>query len=246
MEASYNNGKHAYFYEDSAVEGTLNAKGRQSSAHSPTEKHENRGHILVVDDERCIRDTLVMLFRSMGFDVKAAESGGEALLFFIRGSYDMVFTDLQMPGMDGWTLASHVKSVSPNTPVILLTAEEETIIRKKLGKSSVDQVLFKPFDIADMQETIRMFEKESKERAQREGPFMRTETRDRRRNTVDRRSGSDRRRAYKLGYITREGGVERRGTRDRRDCLDRRWDWMMSAEDHCSSVYVGDSRASHG
>ena len=60
-----------------------------------------------------------------------------------------------MPGMDGWTLARHIKKRSPATPVVLITgSEKETVLRKAKG-NSIDSVLFKPFTLEDLQQTLQ-------------------------------------------------------------------------------------------
>ena len=142
-----------------AAARTQNAQAYDSSEGTHPEDG-TRGRVLVVDDAKCIRETLVMLFHSMGFRAKAARSGHEGLLMFSQSSYDMVFTDLQMPGMDGWALARHIKNLSPKTPVVLVTGEDEEVVNKRLGASCVDLALFKPFDLPEMKKVILGFEAE--------------------------------------------------------------------------------------
>ena len=81
----------------------------------------------------------------MGYEVVAAGSGHEGLNLFLRNSIELVLTDLDMPGIDGWTLALHIKDKSPSTPVVLITGSESDAIMEKLEGSCVDSVLFKPF-----------------------------------------------------------------------------------------------------
>ena len=66
-----------------------------------------------------------------------------------------MLTDLNMPGMDGWTLASHIKRKSPNTPVVLITGSEKGAVVEKLKRSCVDPVIFKPFILEDFQKTVQ-------------------------------------------------------------------------------------------
>ena len=73
--------------------------------------------ILVVDDNRDIRNALSHMLRFMGFEVALAGNGIEALAAFVESSFDLVVTDLQMPAMDGSKLAQLVKERSPRTPV---------------------------------------------------------------------------------------------------------------------------------
>lgn len=111
--------------------------------------------ILIVDDEKNIRDILVKTLSFMGYEVAAASGGVEGLNLFLKGSFDLVLTDLEMPGLDGWTLALRVKGKSPNTPVVLITGSEKEAVMEKLKESSVDSVVFKPFVLEDIQETVQ-------------------------------------------------------------------------------------------
>ncbi|UCG66380.1 MAG: response regulator [Deltaproteobacteria bacterium] len=110
--------------------------------------------ILIVDDEKAIRDILSNTLVCWGYQVAVASSGIEALNLFLRRSFDLVLTDLNMPGIDGWTLAIHVKDKSPNTPVGLMTAQDKEGVMKKLEGSCVDFALFKPFTLEDIEETV--------------------------------------------------------------------------------------------
>ena len=112
--------------------------------------------ILVVDDEKNIRDILSKALSYMGFEVSVASSGNEGLNLFLRNSFDLVLTDLQMPGLDGWTLALHIKDKSPNTQVVLITGSEKKAVMDKLEGSCVDSVMFKPFTLEEIQETVKI------------------------------------------------------------------------------------------
>ncbi len=114
-----------------------------------------RASILVVDDNQGIRTFLSALLSMMGFQVTQAADGDEALDLISRESFGVVFTDFQMPGMDGFTLASNIKSSSPKTPVIMITGSEQSLVQEKMRKGSVDSVLFKPFKLEDIHERIK-------------------------------------------------------------------------------------------
>lgn len=118
-------------------------------------KERSRNRILVVDDAKAIRDTLSRLLSSMGFEVAVARSGHEGLDLFLKSSFDLVLADLQMPDMDGWTLALHIKDESSDTPIVLVTGEEKGRVMEKLEESCVDSVLFKPFTLEDIQEAVQ-------------------------------------------------------------------------------------------
>ena len=114
------------------------------------------GRILIVDDDKEIRDILSRMLAFMGFEVALASDGSQALDLFLQNHFNLILTDLRMPRMDGWTLAFHVKSKSPDTPVVLMTGEEKNQIIEELEGSCVDMALFKPFRLEEIQKTIQI------------------------------------------------------------------------------------------
>jgi CheY-like chemotaxis protein len=107
-------------------------------------------HILVVDDEPSVRDALELILTLEGHRVVLACDGLAALALFqshVAEPWDIVLTDRQMPEMDGLELARRLKSLSPHTPVILVTARPERT-------ADLDAVIEKPFTIKVVTETI--------------------------------------------------------------------------------------------
>ena len=112
--------------------------------------------ILIVDDSKDIRDILSKMLSLMGLEAAVASNGNEALNLFLTDSFDLVLTDLQMPDMDGWTLALHIKDKSPNTPVVMITDSERKAVMERLKGSCIDSILFKPFMLEDIQKTVQI------------------------------------------------------------------------------------------
>jgi DNA-binding NtrC family response regulator len=83
---------------------------------------QSQVHILVVDDERNIRNNLGMVLEADGDEVDTASNGDDALLRVKEGPHDMVFIDIQMPKMDGLELLRYVRGLRPDMPVVMLTA----------------------------------------------------------------------------------------------------------------------------
>lgn len=110
--------------------------------------------ILIVDDSEAIRSHLSEILTCMGFEVFNTGDGNDALDQFFNDTFDLVVTDLEMPDMDGWTLASHIKELSPDTPIVLITGSETSAVMEVLRTSNVDFVLFKPFSLKDIQKTV--------------------------------------------------------------------------------------------
>lgn len=137
--------------------GQKPAIGKKICRQVPGGSHNKNhcGRILVVDDEKSIQEVLKALLPAMGYEVVSAGNGHDGLHLFIENPTEIVLTDMNMPGMDGWTLASHIKKKSPITPVILITGSDKDIVDKKLKKSCIDSVLFKPFGLEDLQKTVQ-------------------------------------------------------------------------------------------
>jgi sigma-B regulation protein RsbU (phosphoserine phosphatase) len=95
-------------------------------------------HVLLVDDEKMVVDMLTQVLPTMGFRVTAADSAREALALLSRDSaqFDVLVTDLRMPGMDGLALIRRANAVDPDLPKIILTGYgtlEEVVEALRLG-----------------------------------------------------------------------------------------------------------------
>ena len=106
--------------------------------------------ILVVDDEPSVSNTVKMLLKFDGHEVEATNSGKEALGMFKSGRFDLVFTDLTMPGMNGHQLAAAIKAGAPNQPIVMITAYAGTLHKSP----DVDFVIGKPFRLEHLREAI--------------------------------------------------------------------------------------------
>ena len=80
-----------------------------------------RGKVLVVEDEAYVRESLVAVLKSRGFEVLAASSVDEAASTLARTALDVVLSDLRMPGADGLDLVRRFQEESPDLPVVILT-----------------------------------------------------------------------------------------------------------------------------
>jgi DNA-binding NtrC family response regulator len=78
--------------------------------------------ILIVDDEKIVRESLLHWFEEDGYDVEAAEDGETALKMFDKNKYDLLLVDMKMPGISGLELLKKVKEIDKETIVILITA----------------------------------------------------------------------------------------------------------------------------
>jgi CheY-like chemotaxis protein len=111
--------------------------------------------VLLVEDNKTTQDVVSELLEFVGFEVALADNGIEALAIFMERSFDLVLTDLNMPAMDGLSLAGQIKERSPNIPVILITGADRETVLKKLKGALVDSVIFKPFRLEELRRAVR-------------------------------------------------------------------------------------------
>ncbi|GAB4180196.1 MAG: sporulation initiation phosphotransferase Spo0F [Calditrichia bacterium] len=112
--------------------------------------------LLIVDDEETIRFSLSQAFITAAeeYEVSVASDALQALEKLKKYDYDLVITDIMMPGMDGFELIKKLKQYKPDIPVIVITAygdEEKEQRSKKLG---VVEYIEKPFDIHSIREKV--------------------------------------------------------------------------------------------
>ncbi len=106
--------------------------------------------VLVVDDERGMRDFLEIFFRREGMEVVTATSVAEAHAQIEADDFDLIMTDVQMPGGSGIELLRSVKEASPETVVIVMTAFATTETAIEAMKEGAYDYLTKPFKIDEL------------------------------------------------------------------------------------------------
>ncbi len=125
--------------------------------------------ILIVEDDPKLRDGLRILLEKKGYSPKIAEDGVVAINMIKKQKFDLVITDLVMPGADGMEVLRHVKKYSPLTKVILITAFgtiDNAVQAMKMGAS--DYIL-KPFKVEEIRNKIlRLLEETRIESEKRE------------------------------------------------------------------------------
>ncbi len=107
-------------------------------------------HILVVDDERTMRESLQEILELEGFQVSQAENGEAALEILKQTTIDLMLLDLKMTGMDGIQVTEQAKQLAPETVIIMLTAHgtlESAIATMRRGAFDY---LLKPAAVADI------------------------------------------------------------------------------------------------
>ncbi|MDX6458136.1 MAG: hypothetical protein QOE55_1833, partial [Acidobacteriaceae bacterium] len=115
----------------------------------------NKAPILLVDDDEALRHMLAAVLAENGYDVTTAGSVPEALKLISSGSYDVLLSDLHMPGKgDGLTVVSAMRHANPKAVTILLSAFPEMDAAAQAILLQTDQILVKPMNIPALIEVI--------------------------------------------------------------------------------------------
>jgi len=119
--------------------------------------------ILIVDDYESERLLMVDTLTRAGYlQITQAENGFEAIGRFQGGGYDLVISDVMMPGMGGLELLKRIRKIDPITPVILITAHPETEVAVSAIKTGAVDFLPKPFKIEDLLFKVNIYLRERK------------------------------------------------------------------------------------
>jgi CheY-like chemotaxis protein len=113
--------------------------------------------ILFVEDEEDMVFMVGQLLESLGYEVVTRTNGMDALALFREqpDRFDLVITDMTLPGMTGERLAEQIKKIRRDTPIILCTGFGEDITKEKAEKMGVREVILKPLVNIDLTKTIR-------------------------------------------------------------------------------------------
>ena len=110
--------------------------------------------ILVVDDERSMREFLEILLNRDGYRVTSAEGGRQAIDALQRESFDLVITDIRMKPINGLDVLKQCKAISPSTVVIIISAYASTEMAVAAMREGAYDYLPKPFNLEEMRTVI--------------------------------------------------------------------------------------------
>jgi two-component system response regulator MprA len=143
------------------------SREREALSHRPLTVHrqnarvnERRGRILVVDDDRAVRESLVRALDLEGYDVVSTNDGAKALDLLRTDSPDrvepdVIVLDVMMPVVDGLTVCRVLRSEKNRVPVLMLTARTETSDRVAGLDAGADDYLSKPFALEELLARVR-------------------------------------------------------------------------------------------
>lgn len=110
----------------------------------------SKRHILVVDDDEIIRELFRKTLELSNYRVITAENGLEALKLVKRWSFDLIFLDLKMSGMDGVETFRQIRQIDSSVPVVIITGYPASELMEKALEQAPFGVIKKPFTPADI------------------------------------------------------------------------------------------------
>ena len=111
--------------------------------------------ILIIDDEKNIRDGLAASFEMDGYNVKTAENGADGLELVAKGDIDLVITDLRMPGVSGEEVVRRIASDTPAIPVIVLTGHGSIDAAVDAMRNGAYNFLTKPLNLDQLSMIVK-------------------------------------------------------------------------------------------
>jgi CheY-like chemotaxis protein len=115
---------------------------------------EGKRRILVVDDQESMRTLLKDMLEVIGYEVTLADGGERALEILQDPAFELVLSDLNMPGMDGSALLRTIKANLPGLPVVIITGNGTFHTEKRVMKEGADGYISKPCTLSKIQKTL--------------------------------------------------------------------------------------------
>lgn len=111
--------------------------------------------ILVVEDDKALRELFCSVLEDNGFRTLEANDGVEALRVMEDQYVDLIISDIMMPNMDGYELTRQVRLTDANLPILMITARNDSFYKREGFQSGTDDYMVKPIDVNEMVWRVR-------------------------------------------------------------------------------------------
>lgn len=152
VDSAEGSGSKFKLYFPRSTQSTID---KPKSKISSSIKLEGNETILVVDDESALVDLSKEILEANGYSVFVATNAGEALEIFKHNTIDILLSDVVMPGMDGYELASKIREINPNIKILLVSGFTGNKHAKNIDSEFVEIFLQKPFSPNELLAHIR-------------------------------------------------------------------------------------------
>jgi two-component system, cell cycle response regulator len=118
---------------------------------------QNAGTVLIVDDQKHIRESMALMLHNQGYRLEFAATGEDALQKAVRVIPDVILLDIMMPGMDGFEVCHRLRThpLLSQVPIVMVTALTDRISWLKGIEAGADDFVFKPFDTVELRTRVR-------------------------------------------------------------------------------------------
>ena len=120
-----------------------------------SEQNKNMAKILIIDDEKAIRETLSEILSFENYKVDTASNGKEGVEMLTNNIYDVVLSDIKMPGMDGMEFLTKANEISPDTPVIMISGHGTIELAVEAVRKGAYDFIAKPPDLNRLLITLK-------------------------------------------------------------------------------------------
>lgn len=112
-------------------------------------------HILVVDDDKNINQTVCTYLNDCGFETKGVLSANEAYDEMYNNLYELIISDIMMPEIDGFEFAETVRQVNKQIPILFMSAKDDLPSKRKGFLVGIDDYMVKPVELAEIEMRVR-------------------------------------------------------------------------------------------
>lgn len=152
IEVTSTPGRGSTFTVSLPAEEISQVISRQKALHLADQKSSLR--LLIVDDDNRVREALVQMVRTLGYQVEGVDSGARALERLDQEKFDLLLTDLSMPGMDGWSVAAEARKKFPKMKIVMLTGYGKPVELSPANREVADEILSKPVRLDELSDKI--------------------------------------------------------------------------------------------
>ena len=112
-------------------------------------------HILVVDDDEKLNKTVCKWLNDGGFETKGVLNANDAFEELYNSLYDLIISDIMMPGVDGFKFAEKVREVNKHIPILFMSAKDDLPSKQKGFQIGIDDYMVKPIELAELEMRVR-------------------------------------------------------------------------------------------
>ena len=112
-------------------------------------------HILVIDDDKILNKTMCTYLNDCGFKTKGVFSANEAYDEVYGSLYDLIISDIMLPGIDGFELADTIRGINKQIPILFVSAKDDLSSKQKGFRLGIDDYMVKPIELAELEMRVK-------------------------------------------------------------------------------------------